>query len=141
MDVKDLMIGDIVFYLDNEKLIEVKVLNIDGISKVIRVQNSDGHHFNVMAESLFPSPLNAVSLRSNGFKDDASKGCLVFQEAVPQASEDGKEINIELTPITDNKHNEWEIKGFGQFHAYVRYFYQLQHCMKFIGFKKEFNLE
>ena len=141
MDVKDLMIGDIVLYLDNADLIAVKVLNIDGLSKVIRVQQADGHIFDVMAESLIPSPLKADILKSNGFEDDVNSGWLEFKESASLISQDSEvAINIELRPNSESKFGIWEIKGFGQFHAYIRFLHQLQHCMKIIGFKKEFVL-
>ncbi len=141
MDAKDLMVGDIVLYLDDADLISVKVLNIDGQSEAIRVQQANGHMFNVMAESLIPSPLKAEILRSNGFSDNVNSGWIEFKESVSLAPHDGKvEIDVELRPNLESKLGVWEIKGFGQFHAFIRFLHQLQHCMKIIGFKKEFVL-
>lgn len=141
MDVKDLMIGDIVLYLDDTDLIAVNVVNIDGQGDVVRIQKADGHIFNVIAKSLIPSPLKADILKSNGFEDDVNSGWLEFKEYVSQAFQDGDVvIDIELKPNSESKFGIWEIKGFGQFHAYIRFFHQLQHCMKIIGFKKEFVL-
>ena len=141
MDVKDLMVGDIVLYLDDADLIAVKVVNIDGQSKVIRVQKADGHIFNVMAECLIPLPLNADILKNNDFKDDVNSGWFEFKESVSLAfQDDDVVIDIELKPNSESKFGIWEIKGFGQFHAYIRFLHQLQHCMKIIGFNKEFVL-
>ena len=67
MDVKDLMVGDIVLYFDDADLISVKVVNIDGKGEIVRLQNAEGHTFNVMSESLIPVPLTTKILRSNGF--------------------------------------------------------------------------
>ena len=141
MDVKDLMVDDIVLYLDDADLIAVKVVNIDGQSKAIRVQQVDGHTFNVMAESLIPSPLNVDILKSNGFKDDTNSGWLEFKESVSLAFQECDVIiDIELRPNSESKFGIWEMKGFGQFHAYIRFLHQLQHCMKIIGFTKELVL-
>ena len=94
-----------------------------------------------MSESLIPVPLTTKILRSNGF-NNSQVCCDIFyyKETLTQASQDGEVVlSIQLIQNPESKPGVWEIIG-GQFHAHIRYLYQLQHCMKIIGFKKEFAL-
>lgn len=62
------MIGDIVQYLDGEKLITVVVVKVDGSCNVVQLEQMNGHRFNTTIEYLRPIPVYPVFLEKNGFE-------------------------------------------------------------------------
>ena len=54
MKITELKVGDIVQYLDDDKLITVEVRKIDGDGDIVGLKQSNGHRFNVMVDSLIP---------------------------------------------------------------------------------------
>jgi len=54
MDIKELMVGDIVEYLDGDQPIPVVVVKIDGPSDVVCLKQKNGHKFNTTIEYLRP---------------------------------------------------------------------------------------
>ena len=68
MDIKELMVGDIVEYLDGDQPIPVVVVKIDGPSDVVCLKQKNGHKFNTTIEYLRPIPLTPEILEKNGFR-------------------------------------------------------------------------
>ena len=54
MEITELMIGDIVQYLDGKKLITVVVVKPDGSGNVVRLKQKNGHKFNTTVDYLRP---------------------------------------------------------------------------------------
>ena len=54
MDIKELMVGDIVEYLDGDQPIPVVVVKIDGPSDVVCLKQKNGHKFNTTIDFLRP---------------------------------------------------------------------------------------
>lgn len=68
MEITELMIGDIVQYLDGKKLINVVVVKPDGSGNVVRLKQKNGHKFNTTIDFLRPIPLTPEILEKNGFE-------------------------------------------------------------------------
>ena len=68
MEITELMIGDIVQYLDGKKLITVVVVKVDGSGNVVRLKQKNGHKFNTTIDFLRPIPLTPEILEKN-FQD------------------------------------------------------------------------
>ena len=68
MEITELMIGDIVQYLDGKKLITVVVVKVDGSGNVVRLKQKNGHKFNTTIDFLKPIPLTPEILEKNGIK-------------------------------------------------------------------------
>ena len=67
MEITELMVGDIVQYLDGKKLITVVVVKVDGSGNVVRLKQKNGHKFNTTIDFLKPIPLTRNILKSNGW--------------------------------------------------------------------------
>lgn len=68
MIVKELMIGNIFGYIEEDKLVPVVVMKIDGQSDIVCLRQSDGHMFNTMIDFLLPIPLTPEILEKNEFR-------------------------------------------------------------------------
>lgn len=68
MEITELMIGDIVQYLDGKKLITVVVVKVDGSGNVVRLKQKNGHRFNTTIDFLRPIPISPEILEKSGFK-------------------------------------------------------------------------
>ncbi len=68
MKIEELMVGDIVEYLDGDQPIPVVVVKIDGPSDVVCLKQKNGHKFNTTIEYLRPIPLTPEILEKNGIK-------------------------------------------------------------------------
>ena len=62
------MVGNIFGYIDEDKLVPVVVMKIDGQSDIVCLRQSDGHIFNTMIDFLLPIPLTPDILEKNGFR-------------------------------------------------------------------------
>ena len=68
MKVEELMVGNIVGYIDDGQLVPVVVRKINGQDKIVCLRQSDGHVFNTMIDFLQPIPLTDEILIMNGIK-------------------------------------------------------------------------
>lgn len=68
MKIEELMVGNIFGYIDEDKLVPVVVMKIDGQSDIVCLRQSDGHIFNTMIDFLLPIPLTPDILEKNGFR-------------------------------------------------------------------------
>ncbi len=68
MIVEELIVGNIFGYIDEDKLVPVVVMKIDGQSDIVCLRQSDGHMFNTMIDFLLPIPLTPKILENNGFR-------------------------------------------------------------------------
>ena len=68
MKIEELMVGNIFGYIDEDKLVPVVVMKIDGQSDIVCLRQSDGHMFNTMIDFLLPIPLTSEILENNGFR-------------------------------------------------------------------------
>lgn len=81
MEITELMIGDIVQYLDGKKLITVVVVKVDGSGNVVRLKQKNGHKFNTTIDFLKPIPLTPEILESNGFEQGTIyENAFVFED-------------------------------------------------------------
>ena len=70
MKVEELMVGNIFGYIDEDKLVPVVVMKIDGQSDIVCLRQSDGHIFNTMIDFLLPIIITDKILEHNGFEPD-----------------------------------------------------------------------
>lgn len=68
MEITELMIGDLLFYMDGDTLVPVVVRKINGEDNVVCLRQSSGHKFNTMIDFLRPIPLTPEILEKNGFR-------------------------------------------------------------------------
>jgi len=68
MEITELMIGNLLFYMDGDTLVPVVVRKINGEDNVVCLRQSDGHKFNTMIDFLRPIPLTPDILENNGFE-------------------------------------------------------------------------
>ena len=133
MKVTDLMINDLVYYIDGEQPIPVVVKMIDGKCDVVCLRQSDGHLFHATIDSLLPIPLTKEILEKNGFKFDGvaalcRKHVLIF--------------------YGDKKH-DWEVnidrddlEPYGKsVSIHVKYVHELQHALYICGIEKEITIK
>lgn len=73
MEITELMIGDLLFYMDGDTLVPVVVRKINGEDNVVCLRQSNGHKFNTMIDFLRPIPLTPEILEKNGFKQIGKK--------------------------------------------------------------------
>jgi len=57
MNVKELMVDDIVLYSNGDQQCRVTVRKIDGVSDVVCVEQENGHRFNTVANFIKPAPI------------------------------------------------------------------------------------
>jgi len=68
MEITELMVGDLLFYMDGDTLVPVVVRKINGEDNVVCLRQSDGHKFNTMIDFLRPIHLTTEILEKN-FQD------------------------------------------------------------------------
>lgn len=68
MKIEELMVGDLVIYLNGETPVYVIVRKINGNDGIVCLRQSDGHVFNTMIDFLLPIPLTHEILEKNGFE-------------------------------------------------------------------------
>lgn len=128
MKIEELMIGDLVVYLDGETPVYVVVRKINGDDGIVCLRQSDGHMFNTMIDFLVPILLTPNVLEKNGFKPMTGLWYLQTEERRPIQivfkDNDVITISINCTPISIN----------------LKHFHQLQNTLRLFGIKKELTL-
>ena len=137
MEITELMIGDIVQYLDGKKLITVVVVKVDGSGNVVRLKQKNGHKFNTTVDYLRPIPLTPEILEKNGFR-------IVF---------DG-ELHVSYFQDIESFHTEVKVDKIGIYQKLsmldglgngvtiveCKYVHQLQHAFSICKINKQISL-
>ena len=137
MEITELMIGDIVQYLDGKKLITVVVVKVDGSGNVVRLKQKNGHKFNTTIDFLRPMPLTPDILEKNGFR-------VIF---------DG-ELHVSYFQDVENFHTEVKVDKIGIYQKLsmldglgnrvtiveCKYAHQLQHAFSICKINKQISL-
>lgn len=128
MEITELMIGDLLFYMDGDTLVPVVVRKINGEDNVVCLRQSNGHKFNTMIDFLRPIPLTPEILEKNGFKPMTGLWYLQTEERRPIQivfkDNDVITLSINCTPVPIN----------------LKHFHQLQNALRLFGIKKELTL-
>lgn len=129
MEITELMIGDIVQYLDGKKLITVVVVKVDGSGNVVRLKQKNGHKFNTTIDFLRPIPLTDEILKKNGFE--------YFHKNYSSLSYDHP-FKLKMTNWPDEN-------GLGGLYTIcdiieIRFVHQLQHAFTLCKINKQISL-
>ena len=129
MEITELMIGDIVQYLDGKKLITVVVVKVDGSGNVVRLKQKNGHKFNTTIDFLRPKPLTDKILKKNGFE--------YFHKNYSSLSYDHP-FKLKMTNWPDEN-------GLGGLYTIcdiieIRFVHQLQHAFTLCKINKQISL-
>ena len=129
MKISELMVDDIVAYLDDDELVPVVVRKIDGQCNIVCVRQSDGHIFNTMIDFLQPISLTPEILEHNGFEKD---------HELYQIIEEG-EYNL-LYWVKDSYLEAQNLKNESGADLHCHHVHQLQHTLKVCSIRKEITL-
>jgi len=129
MEITELMIGDIVQYLDGKKLITVVVVKVDGSGNVVRLKQKNGHKFNTTIDFLRPIPLTDEILKKNGFE--------YFHKNYSSLSYDHP-FKLKMTnwPDENGLGGLWTICDIIE----IRFVHQLQHAFSICKINKQISL-
>ena len=141
MDIKELMVGDIVEYLDGDQPIPVVVVKIDGPSDVVCLKQKNGHKFNTTIEYLRPIPLTPEILESIGFERYEQGGdCIVMWYGY---GEDGKDdISIEFNVYSGQPTTKTKFDVVGSYFVSdeIEFIHQLQNAFALCKINKQITL-
>lgn len=137
MDIKELMVGDIVEYLDGDQPIPVVVVKIDGPSDVVCLKQKNGHKFNTTIEYLRPIPLTPEILEKNGFRIvfDGELHVSYFQDIESFHTE----VKVDKIGIYQ-KLSMFDGLGNGVTIIECKYVHQLQHAFSICKINKQISL-
>ena len=132
MEITELMIGDLLFYMDGDTLVTVVVRKINGEDNVVCLRQSDGHKFNTMIDFLRPIPLTPDIFENNGFKQIGKKFTC-------------GEIDDDLIEIIPSINNTYRITIsvadlMISCSIWCSHVHQLQNALRLLGIKKELTL-
>lgn len=130
MNITDLMVGDLVSYLDDDKLVIVVVKKIDGKDNIVCVRQKDGHVFNTMIEFLIPIPITAKILEHNGFEKEEESYYHNFKD---------EEFNL-VYWLKDYYLEAQNLKNESGADLHCHHVHQLQHTLKVCSIRKEITL-
>lgn len=129
MEITELMVGDIVQYLDGKKLITVVVVKVDGSGNVVRLKQKNGHKFNTTIDFLRPMPLTPDILEKNGFKEYIPENHL---ETVYACQDVSKAVANELYALWPYQDGSFylllRVDGKDMVRMNIHYVHQLQHA-------------
>ena len=141
MEITELMIGDIVQYLDGKKLITVVVVKVDGSGNVVRLKQKNGHKFNTTIDFLKPIPLTPEILESIGFEKYEQGGdCIVMWCGY---GEDGKDdISIEFNVYSGQPTTKTKFDVVGSYFVSdnIEFIHQLQNAFALCKINKQISL-
>ena len=137
MEITELMIGDIVQYLDGKKLITVVVVKVDGSGNVVRLKQKNGHKFNTTVDYLRPMPLTPEILEKNGFRIvfDGELHVSYFQDIESFHTE----VKVDKIGIYQ-KLSMFDGLGNGVTIIECKYVHQLQHAFSICKIDKQISL-
>ena len=137
MEITELMIGDIVQYLDGKKLITVVVVKVDGSGNVVRLKQKNGHRFNTTIDFLRPIPLTPDILEKNGFRVifDSELHVSYFQDIEYFHTE----VKVDKIGIYQ-KLSMLDGLGNGVKITECKYIHQLQHAFSLCKINKQISL-
>lgn len=137
MEITELMIGDIVQYLDGKKLITVVVVKPDGSGNVVRLKQKNGHKFNTTVDFLRPMPLTPEILEKNGFRIvfDGELHVSYFQDIESFHTE----VKVDKIGIYQ-KLSMFDGLGNGVTIIECKYVHQLQHAFSICKINKQISL-
>jgi len=123
MKAKELMIGDVFLYPDDEGFVAVSVVKFD--RDAVRVKRNDGHMFNIVPELLQPEQIVPGLLELFGFKPTPN-GLLLMLDGTNHilVQYDDEHKNVKYVEIF--------IAGKIDIRARnIQYIHQLQHVIRF----------
>ena len=129
MEITELMIGDIVQYLDGKKLITVVVVKVDGSGNVVRLKQKNGHKFNTTTDFLKPLNVTKEILEYNGADTFDSFARIELGEYYVIYDYDG------FVTICDEADNIKKIS-----YLECDYVHQLQHAFSICKINKQISL-
>ena len=138
MDIRDLMVGDIVRIQEGVVTVTAIGWYIDGEQVVYCKGDSYGIYRNV--EDIKPQPIYVGLLENNGFKQRNGAEVWDFQEGkteihiVPNYFYDDTSVTL-IIERKDNRAN-----GCAKVDINIRFFHELQHFMRLCGVKKQIQL-
>ncbi len=137
MEITELMIGDIVQYLDGKKLITVVVVKVDGSGNVVRLKQKNGHKFNTTIDFLRPISLTPDIFEKNGFRVifDGELHVSYFQDIENFHTE----VKVDKTGIYQ-KLSMLDGLGNGVTIVECKYVHQLQHAFSLCKINKQISL-
>ena len=137
MEITELMVGDIVQYLDGKKLITVVVVKVDGSGNVVRLKQKNGHKFNTTIDFLRPIPLTPDIFEKNGFRVifDGELHVSYFQDIENFHTE----VKVDKTGIYQ-KLSMLDGLGNGVTIVECKYVHQLQHAFSLCKINKQISL-
>ena len=137
MKIEELMVGDIVEYLDGDQPIPVVVVKIDGPSDVVCLKQKNGHKFNTTIEYLRPIPLTPEILEKNGFRIvfDGELHVSYFQDIESFHTE----VKVDKIGIYQ-KLSMFDGLGNGVTIIECKYVHQLQHAFSIYKINKQITL-
>ena len=137
MEITELMIGDIVQYLDGKKLITVVVVKVDGSGNVVRLKQKNGHKFNTTIDFLRPISLTPDIFEKNGFRVifDGELHVSYFQDIENFHTE----VKVDKTGIYQ-KLSMLDGLGNGVTIVECKYVHQLQHAFSICKINKQISL-
>ena len=123
MNAKELMIGDVFLYPDDEGFVAVSVVKFD--RDAVRVKRNDGHMFNIVPELLQPEQIVPGLLELFGFKPTPN-GLLLMLDGtnhiLVQYDDEHKNVKYVEIVIAD----KIDIRARN-----IQYIHQLQHIIRF----------
>ena len=123
MNAKELMIGDVFLYPDDEGFVAVSVVKFD--RDAVRVKRNDGHMFNIVPELLQPEQIVPGLLELFGFKPTPN-GLLLMLDGtnhiLVQYDDEHKNVKYVEIFIAD----KIDIRARN-----IQYIHQLQHIIRF----------
>jgi hypothetical protein len=132
MNIEELIIGDLVVYIDDETPVPVVVRKINGNDGIVCLRQSDGHMFNTMIDFLLPIPLTKEILEHNGFELDHN---------TYQFYKGNKEKEFNLTYWVKDSYLEGQnLKNESGIDFPCRYVHKLQHALKLMEIDKKITL-
>lgn len=131
MKIEELMIGDLVVYIDDETPMPVVVRKINGNDGIVCLRQSDGHIFNTMIDFLLPIPITKEILEHNGFEQDHN---------TYQFYKIGKEKYNLTYWIKDSFLEVQNAVIENDLNFPCRYVHKLQHALKLMEIDKEITL-
>ena len=137
MEITELMVGDIVQYLDGKKLITVVVVKVDGSGNVVRLKQKNGHKFNTTIDFLRPISLTPDIFEKNGFRVifDGELHVSYFQDIENFHTE----VKVDKTGIYQ-KLSMLDGLGNGVTIVECKYVHQLQHAFSLCKINKQISL-
>ena len=130
MKIEELMIGDILAYLDDDQLIIVVVKKIDGVSGIVCLRQDNGHIFNTTIEYLLPIPVTADILKKN-FPDASDPDDLIWWPL-----EDPGKFCVSFSKTDPENPNNYIHKYSG----ICKYVHQLQNILRHCGRNDKISL-